>query len=184
MGFTYLKTQTWRQVTREERFFCSHLYHSLIGKENEFLGWLNKKLDLNLPAQIEWEVSYEVCFYRDYYKTILNQTAPEEIRKRTFDLCLFSESLILIIEAKVQQDFEKDQIEFLKEDVERIENLLDNKVKVIPILLGTQKHIDNLKILKKFTEISDLKIITWLDLFEEFRLDVFIEAEKSITNKI
>jgi len=30
------KEKNWKDITREERFFCSHLYHTIINREKEF----------------------------------------------------------------------------------------------------------------------------------------------------
>jgi hypothetical protein len=44
MGFDYLKGKNWSAVTREERLFCSHLYHNIKQPNNikMFINWLNK----------------------------------------------------------------------------------------------------------------------------------------------
>ena len=110
MPLTYLEKKSWSQVTREERYFCSHLYHHIINKEKPFVKWLNQKLKTNFPLNNNWEIAFEACFYRDFYKLHKKKKLPEKLRKRTFDLCLFSDNHIIIIEAKVQQGFKGDQL--------------------------------------------------------------------------
>ena len=96
MPLTYLKNNSWSKVTREERYFCSHLYHFLIKREKPFVKWLNQIPKANFPVNNNWEIAFEACFYRDYHK--LHETPlPAHLRKRTFDLCLFSNNHIIII---------------------------------------------------------------------------------------
>jgi len=137
-SFIYLKNQSWSQITREERFFCSHLYHSILNREKDFVKWLNENLNYNkadnkieLNPNKDWEIGYEVCFYRDflklkgkYIKTYLGKNGKPFPQKRTFDLCLFSEDQIIIIEAKVQQGFSTKQVGDIKEDSKLIKKLL------------------------------------------------------------
>lgn len=183
MGFKYLSDEnlpnrTWSQVTREERYFCSHLYHFLIGKEKEFVLWLNDTLGKHFNPDQEWEISFEVCFYRDYYK-LKELPLPEDLRKRTFDLCLFSLTEVIIIEAKVQQPFHSDQIEFLKKDVIRITELLkDSHIAVFPLLLCSQTYLANLKKFGNVEMLNGLSKITWADLYNRFQNEKFDDAEK------
>ena len=180
MGFKYLRNQYWSQITREERYFCSHLYHLLIGKEKEFVIWLNNTLGEHFNPDQEWEISFEVCFYRDFYK-LNGKDLPEELRKRTFDLCLFSETDIIIIEAKVQQPFKKKQINDLREDVVILEEMLiADSVKITPLLLGSETFFKNLE--GKYgkgveTFITGIKFITWEKLYQKYQLDFLKVAE-------
>lgn len=182
MGFKYLSDNTWSQITREERYFCSHLYHFLIGKEKEFVSWLNETLKTNFNPDQEWEISFEVCFYRDYYKTFPKTKKPsKDLRKRTFDLILFSESDIIIIEAKVQQPFKERQIKELMYDIGYLNELLSYKVNVSAILLASKQFFENLKrkhAKKDKTFISDFHKISWAQLFEKYKLKFLDDAEK------
>ena len=163
----------WSSFTREERFFCSHLYHSILGKEKEFVKWLNETLKpegkLKLDASHNWELSFEVCFYRDFIKangkTIKaynKDNSKYYPPKRTFDLCLFSKSEMVIIEAKVQQGFSRKQIEEMKQDKKLVKNLLEDfnypVIKVETILLFSSEY--------KPREESIIKypFITWENL--------------------
>jgi hypothetical protein len=183
MGFKYLSDKnfsngTWSQITREERYFCSHLYHFLIGKEKEFVSWLNETLKTNLNTDQEWEVSFEVCFYRDYYK-LKEKKLPEELRKRTFDLCLFSATDIIIIEAKVQQPFHPDQINFLKQDIIRVKDLLEeHHVTVSSLLLCSQTYLKNLDKFGDPEMLKDYEKKTWSDLYNHFQNPIFKDAEE------
>ena len=107
MGFSYLDGKRWAQVTREERFFCAHLF-GLLDEDSEMqkmLSYINDRTGIALPRDVEWELAFEVCFYRDLRHLEKNKGELHS-PKRTFDLCLFSEGAIVILEAKAQQDFE------------------------------------------------------------------------------
>ena len=75
-----------------------------------------------------------VCLYRDYSKKV-SPLSSNYSRKRTFDLCLFSETTIIIIEAKAQQGFDRAQLNDIGEDKKRIENIVGRNVDIITIAL-------------------------------------------------
>jgi len=110
MGFRYLDGKSWSQVTRDERYFCAHLF-SLIrsGGAKTFVQRLNEAHECHLDDTQEWEIAYEVCFYRDLWQQhgqLWRLYSP----KRTFDLCLFSDDAIVIIEAKACQQFSPEDL--------------------------------------------------------------------------
>lgn len=120
MGLGFIDGHKWSEVTREERFFCQHLYH-LIGQEGtaSFVHFLNASRSLDLPESANWEAAYEACFYRDlwHYRGCKGQVFS---LKRTFDLCLLSDEAIVLIEAKAQQDFDLGQLNHLKQDRKQV----------------------------------------------------------------
>lgn len=183
MGFKYLSNKTWSQITREERYFCSHLYHFLIGKEKEFISWLNETLKKDFNSEQKWEISFEVCFYRDYYKNFPKTKMPtKDLSKRTFDLVLFSESEIIIIEAKVQQPFKEKQINDLREDIRNLTELLVNEnVRITPLLLGADLFFKNLEARHGKgvpTFITGIKSMNWMNLFQKYQLQFLQDAEE------
>ncbi len=106
----------WWQVSREERYFCAELYKTLRGKEAMFVKFLNGKYAKQLQEQANWELAYEVCFYRDW-KTKGHPVPDLNLSmKRTFDLVLFSDAQIVLFEAKAQQSYSTSQLENLKAD--------------------------------------------------------------------
>ena len=140
MGFSYLDNKNWIDISREERLYCAHLYFQIKGKELQFVKWLNEFKSMYLTTDCEWEIGYEVCFYRDYLKNVENKSIRVENRKyedstysekRTFDLCLFSEDTIIIIEAKVKEKFEQKQLDDIKSDKALIKRLIGDKIKVL-----------------------------------------------------
>ncbi|MBI1784282.1 hypothetical protein HYR69_03985 [Candidatus Sumerlaeota bacterium] len=62
------------------------------------------------------EVGYEVCFFRDAAFYNLIPPNPSYKLKQTFDFCLFlDDGSIILIEAKAQQGFGRDQLQELKD---------------------------------------------------------------------
>ena len=121
MGFSYLNGKYWAEVTREERFFCQHLFGLLVcDEENRILSCIKDHDDRREPPRAdEWEPAFEACFYRDIWH-LREREGELYSPKRTFDLCLFSEESILIIEAKAQQAFDVKQLESFKTDRDQV----------------------------------------------------------------
>ena len=145
MGFSYLENKQWLDITRDERFFCAHLYFEMNKNLTPFLELIAKNGVINgEDAKPDlWEVGYEVCFYRDYIKKVgfentneIGKTPFHDLRKRTFDLCLFSEKCIIIIEAKAHQGFDNNQMKYFDEDLIQIKKLLGKNSNVETKLLG------------------------------------------------
>ncbi len=169
MSLTYLNKEKWQDITREERFFCSHLYHSIINREREFVEWLNNNITLKLNPNVDWEIGYEVCFYRDLIKhwkddpkrKIQVKNPKQFPPKRTFDLCLFSNTNIVIIETKVQQGFSNKQLIEIRRDVELIRSLL-----------GQREFVVNIDIVllhsSWYSPRNELPKIKWIDLYNSF----------------
>jgi hypothetical protein len=160
----YLRNGKWSETTRDERTFCSYLFHEIdntesflaeIGdleipqfpKGNELITRLEEKEKLTL-SKTDFEVGFEVVFYRDilhqlgckvgtYIETLANlyslkgweleniETVPNNynLKKRTFDLCLFSKNKITIIEAKAYGGLEKEQTEDFISDLHIVKQL-------------------------------------------------------------
>ena len=119
-GFSWLGGKGWWQVSREERYFCAELYRVLQGNEVKFVGFLNEKYGKRLNDRAEWELAYEVCFYRDWRKhwTDRGYALEKKSMKRTFDLVLFSTAQIVLFEAKAQQPYHLQQLDCLRKDKE------------------------------------------------------------------
>lgn len=118
MGFSYLSGAYWAQITREERFFCQHLFRLLVNDtENRLLSYINDRARVTFRLDDEWEPAFEVCFYRDFRYFLGDWDQSYHYSpKRTFDLCMLSEKAIIILEAKAQQPFEHDQLESFERD--------------------------------------------------------------------
>lgn len=142
MGLAYLNGKSWDELTREERFYCAQLYFLARerGVEN-LVVYLNEKHDMTLDPSANWEIGYEVCFYRDFQHAHRKGLGSLP-GKRTFDLCLMSDRMIVIIEAKAQQGFETDQLEKFQKDPQRIRRLVPD-IEVILIGLCSSHYLEN-----------------------------------------
>lgn len=198
-GFSYLDGKRWSDITRDERFFCQKLYTQIETDTNKFINHINDKTKLNLPLDVDWEPSYEVCFYRDlcyYYNKKLGKKI-ELPSKRTFDLCLFSENQIIIIEAKAQQVFDRKQIELFKDDLKHIQkiaqNVTNHSIDCIVLGLVSNKYSKYLKENKidfsfKRGIFDPDKMLNWKELSELYnndpvlkRADEVFEVEEILT---
>ena len=105
----------WEEITREERYFCSFLFHDIRSNPAPFMTLLR---DEGLPTSPESkiiDVGYEVCFFRDSAKVELIER-QSHLEKQTFDLVLWlSDGSLVIIEAKAQQGFGMDQLKKLED---------------------------------------------------------------------
>ena len=139
MALKYLDSRSWADITREERFYCQHLFN-LIKKHGltDFISFVNQKLNASLPTDCHWEPAFEACFYRDFFlsKGQSNPYSP----KRTFDLCLFSDDAILIIEAKAQQRFKSNDLETYARDPERVQKVTGVSQVVLVGLASSNYH--------------------------------------------
>lgn len=185
MGFSYLGDKSWSEITRDERYFCSELFFEIKQDINQFVKWLNDQVSLGLTAKeldSEWEVGYEVCFYRD-----LRRAQGEYIKgsgysqKRTFDLCLFSHDRIIIIEAKSQTGFGGNQNESFDIDPENILKILEksaDEFTVDVIGLASSKYLDSSR-RNDLPKIFNNKCFSWEQIFLSYcRRQVFLNANE------
>ena len=196
MSWNYLQGKKWAQITRDERFFCQHLYHLILRERgvNFFVEKLNELTELtghklNLDATANWEIGYEVCFYRDLrfhleeggkWQSVIQKLEnidPLSL-KRTFDLCLFSEETVVIIEAKAQQGFDSKQITSCKKDKELVRKLLGTEgLKHVKLVgLASSKYLtDKCKANLLQHQVDDAPLfdalIDWRQLEEHFGFD-------------
>jgi hypothetical protein len=135
MYASYLNNNIWSNITRDERFFCYELYNCIKVNQKSFLkllaesinpsSFLNNESLEQLNKLLEtktFDVGVEVCFYRDliHYHQNIGKKKIEKWAglslKRTFDLALFCEETIIIIEAKAQQGFDNKQMDEFEAD--------------------------------------------------------------------
>jgi len=180
MGLEWLNNRSWLDISREERLFCAHLYFDIKGKEKKFVKWLSNELkSLKCNPDADWEVGFEVCFYRDYLfekrykireynKKLSDENNKKYSEKRTFDLCLFSDEQIIIMEAKAQQGFEVKQMKSFKDDKMDVSNILKgngNTVGVNLIGICSSVYCNNLKQYGNQNILNPFDgVITWKDI--------------------
>ncbi len=184
-GYSYLNNKRWTDITREERFFCLVAYNEFCKNINDTVKWLNNQCELGLNNVIieneAWELGFEVALYRDYIHDEGAGFKNEEdrFRKRTFDLCFFSERYIIIIEAKAYSRFDKKQLEVFKVDKRDIQNRILKKggsnpeVKFVALI---SNHYSPSA--ESIRGIFDGKILTWKDLFGKYKNPIFERADE------
>lgn len=184
MTINYLAGKPWSDWSREERFFCSVLYH-LASKDqatkDDFAAWLIKEAGLtSVRDKVGWELGYEVCFYRDYLHGLKREVDPQTKLKRktareqglpvkrTFDLCLFGPKTIIIIEAKCAEGFDTKQLGHFRDDLRIIRDEIPElaEVNVELVALASSAYVQDSKVLK--TEPFTGKPITWLQVYEKY----------------
>ena len=166
MGFDYLNGKRWSEVTRDERFFCMRLYE-LINKDSpeSFVMFLCNTLKLDVLTEGEWETGFEVCFYRDLWQHRRQAGKPHSI-KRTFDLCLFGEKAIIIIEAKAATGFDITQTEIFTQDIIEVAKLTNvDDVKLVG--LCSSKY----KVEPDIANLFDGQIVTWKEMASRYNND-------------
>jgi hypothetical protein len=127
MQIEYLNNKSWKEISREERLFCAELYHAICHDQKPFLELLG------IDSNKSFDVGYEVCFYRDVLSAHNIKIGETKLpHKRTFDLALFSNQEIYIVEAKAHQRFETKQLKYFEKDKEYIEKLFSIIGKSIP----------------------------------------------------
>lgn len=186
MGYAYLNQKNWSDITRDERFFCAHLYFEMLSNIKPFLNLLlnNKVIDSESVKATAWEVAFEVCFYRDFIYKLgfkgeheIGKTPYHHLGKRTFDLCLFSDQQIIIIEAKAQQGFDTKQMEYFKSDLETVKQLVGKDINIKLIGLAAAKYRPKEETKKNFTAI-----LNWQQMFDCYKNDLFLKAENTFRN--
>lgn len=141
-GISYLYDKRWAEITRDERFFCAELFRvlRLPGQLERLLTDLNSALPKRegkegLPMT-GWDIAFEAVFYRDLLHYRRNPVGKSVFsRKRTFDLALFHDEHIVVIEAKALQGLSKDQVESFILDKRQIEMLLGKATPNVHLVL-------------------------------------------------
>lgn len=184
MGLSYLNNKNWSEITREERFFCAEFYSAIKNNEAKFVKWL-VSLDLMnevpLNPDQEWEIAFEVSFYSDLFNASpkwKSATEAEFSDHRTFDLCLFSEKQIVIIEAKAHEDFKLNQLSNFEDDKQDVPKAIksateiESSIDVYVVALASSRYLNNA------SEIFDGSF-SWKDIYDSFsRKNVFLRADE------
>jgi len=150
----YLRSMPWSAWTRDERFFCSVLYADARANPAALAATVEQLSGVALRGS-GWDLGFEVCFYRDYLWQLKPKSSSYESfvaslglsctpsLKRTFDLCLFGESQLVIIEAKVCEGFTNLQNTEFDDDRAMIASLPGlEQVEVVLIGLASQRYLD------------------------------------------
>lgn len=175
MGFKYLGGKRWSEVTRDERFFCQRLYELAKSEPADaFAQYISQELKLGLSRDCEWEIGYEVCFYRDLWQ-LRGRDGQLYSPKRTFDLCLFSESAIVIIEAKAAVGFAHAQNTVFAKDIEEVRRLTQVQNVQLIGLCSSRCVLD-----RDCEAFFHGKVIRWKDLAERYGGDAILARADDI----
>lgn len=180
MAIDYLRNRPWTDWTREERFFCAALYQHAAQDPAALAAWVIETAGLRISTAGTWDLGFEVCLYRDFLwqqgKSARGLRFPA---KRTFDLCLFGEGDMIVIEAKVCDKFSKKQAFDFKKEKERIGRIDEVKhLGIHLVALASQSYFDNAK---QFGDPETLRVfsgrVTWADIFRLYQDPLFEQAE-------
>ena len=179
MTLSYFPNGNWSSTSREERYFCQALFQRIKESEQKFVKFLNAKAGLGLNESDSWEIGYEVCLYRDVLHARGQPNSSEYSIKRTFDLCLFSEQQVVVIEAKAQQTFKPREMESIKLDKSRIQKLLKTDTKAFAVAIASSTYFENHSkhsLNKDLLNSFDARI-SWEELYQGFCADpLFLQA--------
>ncbi len=157
-GISWLDGKSWWEVSRDERSFCAELLFLARQDLPAFVQYLNDQHAAEMDPNANWELAYEAVFYRDVWHARGAEGMPFSY-KRTFDLALFSDEDILIIEAKAQQGFKRDQLEEFKQDGEQVRLQVPN-CRVRLAALASSKY----KATEEVQAYFDGPYLTWAEL--------------------
>lgn len=182
-GLSWLDGKCWWEVSRDERYFCAELYHVIREDSDRLIVYLNDVHEMQLSAASAWEVVYEACFYRDLWHARGRQDAPLS-PKRTFDLALFSNDEILLIEAKAHQEFDLPQLQSFSKDAAEVTRLT-NVARVRLAALASSRYALHQSVRAYF----DGPVLTWLELATLYdqnpklmRADALYESARAARN--
>jgi hypothetical protein len=178
MSWSYLGGLKWAAVTRDERFFCQRLFTLADRDPQKFVGILNDcSSGLGLPTGCEWEVGFEVCFFRDmrHHRGAAWDSNHFYSPKRTFDLCLFSDKHIVVIEAKAQQSFESDipQLDGFADEVKSIQGIVGSDVEVSILTLASSLYLTE-KVKGSLKSKLGTEPVTWKALSQAYNDDLVL----------
>lgn len=163
MGPKYFNGLNWQQITREERVFCAELEFCIRNDPEFFIKLLQREANLPRDLRGPWHSAYEVCFYRDYLHRFRPKDKGSYSAKRTFDIALFSDEAIVIIEAKAAEVFTADQARYFDKDCADLQKLLGPAVQVYLVALGSRTYFDNYKQIGRGTALEPFenRYLTW-----------------------
>ena len=193
MGLFGLK---WIDITREEREFCAVLFSEVRKCPKKFIRFMNREAEnlrdpgrcLDLCPDEDWDVAFEVAFYRDinHYKQFkgcqerkikriwqigtgsVHSVTMKSVWARKFDLALMSSDTVVVIEAKADGRFGKDDVNKLDRDSDTIKCLFPQIKRVVVVGLHSSNYSPD-TIIRSAKEDKGFEFrITWSKLGEEY----------------
>ncbi len=132
-----------------------------------------------MEADGYWDMGYEVCFYRDLLFELGSSVRPSGYSpKRTFDLCLFSERSIIVIEAKAFQCFDAEQAGHFQKDRAQIQKLVGREINVRLVALASSQRLNDSRWQDRTEALMPFDgYVTWAHVNERFPDPVFMRAD-------
>ncbi len=173
MSLAYLRDQPWSAWTREERYFCGVLYQHASRNTPDFAQWLISTAGLNsVEPDGSWDLGWEVCLARDVaWHRGESAKANSWSAKRTFDLCLFGERNIIIIEAKVCEIFKGQQHASFEGDAEMIAQIPGfSQLRVVHVALASSRYLLAARSEKRRNalKVFGQQTVSWQDAFQKY----------------
>jgi hypothetical protein len=192
MELSYFGNLKWSQITRDERFFCAELYFFYKRQAERLVELMFRTGTVACLCEEDinqkWSLEYEVCFFRDVVFHLNKSRKQDKLSvrefsgKRTFDLCLFSEHKIIVIEAKVQQMFDHKQMKDFENDQYWLDKLRVHAALPEAHLVGLASDIYFRNVAKYGKEgIPTLfanNYFTWKDVFTDSKEELFWSANE------
>lgn len=185
-GPSYFGGHRWGEITREERVFCARLWELTRDDAQSFIKLVNVETSLGLDERASWDVGFEVCLYRDL--SVHRRTTAKAQKlppKRTFDLALFSEEAIVVVEAKAFLGFSTSQGHSFAQDRDLLADFTHLPKSSIHLLaIGSSKlfqRADGRAIataLEPFAKEGRVQRLTWKDLHVKYEEPLFERADE------
>jgi hypothetical protein len=117
-----------------------------------------------------WDIAYEACFYRDFLHRFAPKRKREFSTKRTFDLALFGNDGIIVIEAKAAEVFTADQARSFLRDGDDLNRILKDAPPVLFVALGTETYFENYRRFGRGTALSPFqgRHLSWESVLREY----------------
>ena len=176
MCIGYLHDKSWVQTTREERQFCAALYGIVRRRPKEFIQLLHRKAKslrcnpIALDDSTEWEVGFEVALGRDLRDQDLNFLGSH----RKFDLVFFSESHMVVVEAKSQQRYSIQELKRFESDQRQLRSALS--IDVTFVGLCSEQYLCSARRRLDLSEGLDA-VLTWRQIAARWPDEHFRQAE-------
>ena len=145
-----------------------------------FAQWLIDAACLDLSPAGEWDLGSR-CVYRDllWQKDGDTAYACDLPQKRTFDLCLFGETAVVVIEAKLCERFDFAQCADFERDAERIrtlEGLEGLDIKLVA-LASTRYYTNQAKFSPDALKVFDGQV-SWLQAAQRYDDPLLWQADR------
>lgn len=179
MSYEYLNGKQWADITRTESHFCSELYRIIHADPRRFLRLLQLNDNLGLTISGRWEVATEVCFYRDMRIEFPGGSHDHMYSpKRTFDMCLFGPSQVVILEAKAHQEMPFAEAQRARQDAKNLTLMLGLRNRATLVALVSSRYLENHnKYSRKKPLCSFDTVLTWAALAQEYQNRFFERAD-------